>query len=128
VTFTPSATFTPTITYTPTITLSPTPTGSASPTPTPNQALTLDKNFFDPAQGRLGMDVRVNQAGGVKIMVFNIAGERVKLIEDDSRPAGQYRQYWDGTNDAGNTVGNSVYILLIQTPSGYSFRKVIVLR
>jgi flagellar hook assembly protein FlgD len=108
--------------------LSPTPTGSASPTPTPAVALTLDKNFFNPTQGQLGMDLRVDQAGQVKIMVFNIAGKEVRKLEDDTQAIGQYRRFWDGTNSNGSTVGNAVYYILIQTASGRMIRKVIVLK
>ncbi len=97
-------------------------------TPTPDQALYLDNNYFDPTKGPLGMDVRVDQAGGCKVMIFNIAGEQVLKLVDQSLAAGNYRFLWDGTNSPGSIVGNGVYFFIVTQPSGNTVKKVIVLK
>jgi hypothetical protein len=129
-THTPLPTNTPTRTFTstPTITLTFTPTGSVTATPTPNVPLYLNQNFFNPTQSTLGMDIRVDQAGEVKLEVFNLAGERVRKITDQTESQGNYHFNWDGRNDAGALVGNGVYLVVIQTPSGKKVQKVIVLK
>jgi flagellar hook assembly protein FlgD len=96
-------------------------------TPTPDVPLTLSANFFTPPQ-ILGMDVRVDSPGQVKITVFNIAGQKVKRILDQNLPAGLSQVTWDGTNDAGTTVGSGLYLVVIQAPGSKMVRKVIVLR
>jgi flagellar hook assembly protein FlgD len=88
----------------------------------------LDANFFNPNNVHLGMDVRVDVAGQVKIMVFNIVGETVATLLNQYESAGQYRVYWDGKNRYGEMAGNAVYFVLIQEPSGQMVRKVIVLK
>jgi hypothetical protein len=131
-TFTPTLTFTrtnsPTPTLTPTITPTFTPTGSVTATPTPNVALYLDQNFFDPEKQRLGMDVRVDSPGTVKVIVYNVLGEKVAELLNQYESAGNYRVFWDGTNSNGATVGNAVYFIAITQPSGNLVRKVIVLK
>ncbi|HET9869801.1 MAG TPA: hypothetical protein VFR02_04825, partial [bacterium] len=122
---TPTAT--PTVTLTPTITDTPGPTHTPTVTPTPNVMLTLDSNYFSPP-APLGMDVRVGKPGGVKIVVYNILGERVRTILDANLPAGLTHLTWSGDNDRGDLVGNALYLILIQTPDGRMVRKVIVLR
>jgi flagellar hook assembly protein FlgD len=97
-------------------------------TPTPNAGLFLDENFFNPNSQPLGMDVRVDTAGEVKILVFNIVGEEVEKLVDQQLNAGNYRFSWDGKNRAGSIVGNSVYFIVIEQPSGNTIRKVIVLK
>jgi hypothetical protein len=119
---------TPTITFTPTITSTFTSTGSVTSTPTPNAALYLNQNFFNPAKQPLGMDVRVDTAGQVKIMIFNIAGEEVEKLVDQQLGAGNYRFSWDGKNSKGETVGNAVYFVVVQTPNGHLTRQVIILK
>lgn len=74
------------------------------------------------------MDVRVDIPGQVKVMVFNIAGQEVEKIWDQYMNVGNYRASWDGHNTNGNLVGNSVYFIVIQQPSGQLIRKVIVLK
>ena len=76
----------------------------------------------------LGMDVKVDAAGEVKITVFNLLGQRVKRIVDQNMPAGLSRAYWDGTNDAGSLVASGLYFVVIQAPDDQMVRKVIVIR
>jgi hypothetical protein len=123
-----TVTFTPTITNTPTITPTFTPTGSVTSTPTPNAALYLDENFFNPNNQALGMDVRVDVAGEVKIVIFNMVGEEVEKLVDQQMTIGNYRFSWDGRNTNGDIVGNAVYFIAIMQPSGNLVRKVIVLK
>jgi hypothetical protein len=135
-TFTPTDTLTvPPNTPTNTNTALPTPTlpitslMSPTITPTPNVALYLDNNSFNPTTNpSLGMDVRVDVAGEVKIIVFNIAGQEVRKILDANLGVGNTRDYWDGRNNGGALVGNGLYFILIQTPSTKLIRKVIVLK
>lgn len=128
-TYTPTITFTPTITYSPTITLSPTPTGSITSTPTPDVSMYLSDNYFNPAAGAtLGIDALINQGGEVKIMVYNLMGEEVVKLVDQSLNPGSQHFTWDGRNRSGSMVGNGVYLVLIEQPSGNFTRKVIVLK
>jgi hypothetical protein len=106
----------------------PTPNGSLTPTPTPNQPLYLDSNVFNPTVQPLGMDVRVDTAGEVKILIFNMAGEEVEKLMDQQMTPGNYRFNWDGRNSAGVMAGNGIYFLVIEQPSGRMIKKVVVLK
>jgi flagellar hook assembly protein FlgD len=97
-------------------------------TPTPNAALYLDENFFNPDNQPLGMEARIDVAGEVKILIYNMAGEEVEKLADQQLSLGNYRFSWDGRNNAGALVGNAVYFVIIQQPSGNTIKKVIVLR
>lgn len=125
---TPSPTPSPTATFSRTPTATWTPTSLVTATPTPDVMLYLDQNFFNPAQQSLGMDVRVFQAGEVKVEAYNMAGQTVRKIADAVESAGNYRFDWDGRNDQGVMVGNAVYFIVVRQPSGTLTRKVIVLR
>ena len=74
------------------------------------------------------MDVRVDTGGEVKILIFNIARQEVVKLVDQQMSPGNYRFSWDGRNDAGAIVGNAIYFLVIEQPSGSMIRKVIVLK
>ncbi len=74
------------------------------------------------------MDVRVDVAGNVKVLVFNIVGEEVEKLIDQYLNAGNYRVYWDGHNRNGAMTGNAVYFIVVEQPSGHMIRKVIVLK
>ncbi len=120
---------TPTISFTPTITLTPSPTGSVTNTPTPNVPMYLSENYFNPATGAtLGIDVLVAQGGEVKIVVFNMLAEEVDKLVDQNLNPSSYHFTWDGRNRYGDLVGNGVYLVVIEQPSGNFIRKVIVLK
>jgi len=74
------------------------------------------------------MDVRVDTGGEVKILIFNIAAQEVVKLVDQQMNPGNYRFSWDGRNSSGAMVGNAIYFLVIEQPSGSMIRKVIVLK
>ena len=74
------------------------------------------------------MDVRVDTAGQVKVMVFNIVGEEVVKLLDQYESVGNYRVFWDGHNKNGALVGNALYFIVTVQPSGHMVRQVIVLK
>jgi flagellar hook assembly protein FlgD len=66
--------------------------------------------------------------GEVKILIFNIARREVVKLVDKQISPGNYRFSWDGRNNAGVMVGNAVYFVSIEEPSGSMIRKVAVLK
>jgi hypothetical protein len=127
ITFSPTVTNTPPPTNTPTITNTPGPTNTPTISPTPNVLLSLNSNFFTPP-APLIIYVRVITPGQVKVDIFNIVGQKVKTVLDQSLPAGLTTTQWLGDNDGGNTVGNALYFVLIKCPDGQMVRKVILIR
>ena len=125
---TPSSTPTWTRTSTPPLTWTPTITRTPTATWTPLVSLTLDANAFNPRQGPLGMDIRMFNPGSCHMRVYNEAGDRVADGETQYGSAGNYRIQWDGTNAHGQIVGNGLYLVVIETPSGREVKKVIVLK
>ncbi len=66
--------------------------------------------------------------GQVKVEVYNIAGEKVVELLNQTEAAGNYRVYWDGRNSNGSLVGNGVYLVITMQPSGHQIRKIIAIR
>ena len=74
------------------------------------------------------MDIRVDRPGTIRISVYNVAGQRVALLLNEYRGAGNHRAQWDGRNEKGAMVGNGTYLVVIEGPTGRSVRKIIVLK
>jgi len=49
----------------------------------------------------------------IDINIYNIAGQRVRTIEDASGEIGLNKTFWDGVTDTGTTLPNGVYIYQI---------------
>lgn len=74
------------------------------------------------------MDLRVDTAGAVKVIVYNITGEEVVKLLDQNLAVGNYRVFWNGHNSGNTLVGNAVYFIVVEQPSGNTVKKVIVLK
>ncbi len=69
------------------------------------------------------MDLRVDLPGTVKMVVYNVLGEKVAQLLNQYEGAGNYRVSWDGTSTNRALVGNAVYLISITQPSGNSVQK-----
>jgi hypothetical protein len=119
---------TPTITLTPTITCTPTPTGSATITPVIDDGLNVLCNRFDPDQGEMAkIYFRLTAPSRATLTIYNLAGERVAVLFDGMAGTQNYYLDWDGTNRNDQPVASGLYLVVLSTPSGHSFRKVVVI-
>ena len=74
------------------------------------------------------MDLRVDKAGQVKVLVVNLVGEEVVKLMDQNLAMGNYRVFWNGKNSKGTMTGNALYFVVVEQPSGNTVRKVILLK
>jgi hypothetical protein len=45
-----------------------------------------------------------------ELIIYNIQGEAIKKLVDETLPSGNYLTRWDGKNDSGNPVTSGIYI------------------
>jgi hypothetical protein len=67
-------------------------------------------------------------AGRVSIVIYDLAGHRVRTLVDESLRAGPFTRSWDGKNDAGRIVGSGVYLIRMKTGAFVKTQKVAVVR
>ena len=61
---------------------------------------------------------RLNQAGDIDFIIFDMGGNPVKTIISGNYPEGYYRFTWQGDNDTGNRISPGVYFYKISTDKG----------
>ncbi|MBK9776184.1 MAG: hypothetical protein IPP62_07495 [bacterium] len=66
----------------------------------------VSPNPFNPATT---IKFVVNRNEPVQLNVYNIRGEKVRTLIQDSLPANEYSLVWDGTDDAGQNVASGSY-------------------
>jgi len=72
------------------------------------------------------LDVNVSVRG--KIVVYNVAGQRIRVLGDQMMPPGTYYFTWDGTNSAGMPVSSGIYIYQLQAGIHSRSGKMVLIR
>jgi hypothetical protein len=69
-------------------------------------------------QGLATVRVGIAHPGRLQILIYDVAGRRVRTLADRVFPAGEQVLQWDGTDDAGAKVGRGVYFVRSSNEKG----------
>ena len=53
----------------------------------------------------------------MRLVVYDVAGQRVRTLVDRDLPAGHHRAGWDGRDDRGTLMGSGVYLFRLRAGS-----------
>lgn len=90
--------------------------------------LTLHQNHPNPFNNNTIVSYATTIPGLVSLEIFNMAGQRVRLLRRQLQPAGAYSIDWDGTNDDGRSVASGTYFYRLTTEEGSITRKMVLLK
>ncbi len=107
-------------------------TDADGPSPGLPQNYELAQNFpnpFNPTT-EIRFAIPASEKHGVRVVldVFNIVGQRIRRLVEETRPPGAYRVVWDGRDDTGALVGSGVYVYRLQAGPFLRTRKMVFLK
>jgi len=73
------------------------------------------KNWPNPFNPITKINFNMPRNGHISMKIFNVRGELVRTLIDDSREAGEYTVEWDGSDDRGQSVASGVYFYETRT-------------
>jgi hypothetical protein len=89
----------------------------------------LEQNYPNPFNPQTTIAFTMKERARVKIDVYNVSGELVKTLLDETRDAGAYSNVtWNGTNNAGQTVSSGVYFYRLVTNNFSQTKKMVLLK
>lgn len=91
-------------------------------------AFALHQNHPNPFNNATTIYYELPQAGEVTIDVFNILGQRVRVLVAADQPAGVYSVSWDGTDDAGAVVASGIYIYRMSAAGVTTEKKMVLMK
>ena len=98
----------------------------------PEQVLPNDfvlyQNYPNPFNAGTGIEYSLVRKSWVNISIYNVLGQKIKMLVDERKSAGDYKVTWDGTDDAGKEVGSGVYFYRIKAGEYREVRKMVVVR
>jgi len=92
-------------------------------------ALYLGDNYPNPFNPNTTIEIGIPGPGGlVNLAVYDVRGRRVRTLIDQHLEPGTYETYWDGRNDAGESLSSGIYFYRLSTPQGVEQRKAVMLK
>jgi flagellar hook assembly protein FlgD len=62
----------------------------------------------------------------VKLIIYDLYGRRVRILQDAEKNAGSYTQTWDGLDQFGAPVATGIYVYRLQTGQATLTRKMLM--
>ena len=88
----------------------------------------LAQNYPNPFNPETVIKYQTTQSSSVELAIYNLLGQKVRVLINEIKPAGSYEARWDGTNDFGEVVSSGVYVYRLQSGEFASTKKMVFLR
>jgi flagellar hook assembly protein FlgD len=70
----------------------------------------------------------MNKAGKVEVVIYNILGQKVKTLLNETRSAGNHTAVWNGKDDNNRSVSSGVYFFKMTTGEYSKTSKMILMK
>lgn len=100
------------------------------PTPVPPVVIRneLHQNFPNPFNPVTTIKYFVSTEGHVAMTIYNVKGQRIRRLINESKLPGSYSVTWDGRNERGVKVSSGIYFYRLETGTYSSTKKMLLLR
>ena len=105
-----------------------TPTGISDETDNLPIVPTLMSNRPNPFNPATEIAFSLPARAHVRLTVYNILGQRVRTLMDETKTPGLHRVVWDGTDDAGQAAASGIYLYRMTTDDFVDVKKMLLLK
>lgn len=88
----------------------------------------LEQNHPNPFNPETQITYTLPQATHVKLVLYNVLGQRVRTLVDEDQIAGYKTVHWDGNDENGQQVASGIYFYSFQAGQSYEVRKMILMK
>ena len=74
----------------------------------------LEQNYPNPFSTITTIPYQLNKASNVKLTVFNLLGEKVKILVNENRTAGHHEVVWDASDYNGKQMSKGIYFFRLE--------------
>ncbi len=75
----------------------------------------LFQNYPNPFNFGTIIKYALAEESQVKLVVYNLLGQKIRVLVDETQSPAYYTIFWDGTNDRGEEVASGIYFYRMQT-------------
>ncbi len=88
----------------------------------------LSQNYPNPFNGVTVIPYELPETALVSLKIYNVRGQVVKILRDQSQAAGSYRAYWDGRDEQGLVASSGVYFYHLEAGGFAQVRKMLLIK
>jgi subtilisin family serine protease len=101
------------------------------PTSSP-PSVSLGLHGFDASPNPFNPSVTISFSmgapGWVELAIYNLRGERVRVLMNEARGEGFHESMWNGRDEAGRTVSSGVYLARVESLGASETQKLVLVR
>ena len=88
----------------------------------------LEQNYPNPFNPETNISFALAENSNVNISIFNLVGQKVVTLVNQTMDAGVYDVKWNGTNERGASLPTGMYFYEMRTPGYHSVKKLVLVK
>ncbi len=88
----------------------------------------LEQNYPNPFNPDTYIEYHLPQPSQVMLAIYNLQGQRIRLLADGNQDAGIKHAVWDGCDDYGKKLSSGLYFYRLQAGDYHAVRKMVLLQ
>jgi len=88
----------------------------------------LSQNYPNPFNPQTVIEYALPKESHVKITIYNVLGQKVRVLKDEIERAGYKRVVWDGRDDTGSEVASGIYFYRIMAGDFVTAKKMMMVK
>jgi hypothetical protein len=94
----------------------------------PSYQTALQGNFPNPFNPETSIAFSMANEGNVSIEIFNIRGQRINTLLNETRTAGQHQVVWNGKDEQGRSMSSGIYFYRMVTDEFTSTKRMVLMK
>jgi len=92
------------------------------------QSLHLFANYPNPFNASTTIRFELPSSRMVALEIYGLLGQKLRILVNEKRSAGQHQVLWDGRDDAGNSLPSGVYLCRLSAGEFVATKRMVLLR
>jgi immune inhibitor A len=88
----------------------------------------LKDNYPNPFNSSTSIGYETSSPGWVRIEIYNLLGQKVRILVNEYQPAGRYTTIWDGADEHGQVVSSGIYFCRFSINQFAQTKKMVFLK